>query len=94
MGGSNRLAPTARGHAARDLQGEMPHTRGIPRDNAEQPESHQREGGCPKDNCMLTRAHAVGLGAAPTGDMTNKRPLLVKPQKCKRTALKCKGNCE
>eukprot|EP00964_Phaeocystis_antarctica_P075066 scaffold46282_cov32-Phaeocystis_antarctica.AAC.1 len=39
------LAPTARGHAARDLQSEMPHTRGIPCDNAERTERHQREGG-------------------------------------------------
>ena len=31
------LAPTASGHAARDLQGEMPHTRGIPCDNANAP---------------------------------------------------------
>eukprot|EP00964_Phaeocystis_antarctica_P145116 scaffold111105_cov53-Phaeocystis_antarctica.AAC.1 len=43
------LAPTARGHAARDLQSEMPHTRGIPCDNAERTERHQREGGRPQD---------------------------------------------
>ena len=43
------LAPTASGHAARDLQGEIPRTRGIPCDNAERTERNQREGGRPQD---------------------------------------------
>ena len=51
------LAPTARGHAARDLQGEVPHARGIPRDNAEQPESRQRQGGGPKGKGETAAMH-------------------------------------
>ena len=53
-------APAARGHAARDLQSEMPHAPGIPCDTAERPERHQREADSPQDVKGATAAGPRG----------------------------------